>query len=296
MTNISKKVFYPNTTENLSSAQISEYGARNGKTTPVLQDRLNLCNNCGKKVFYLLFLFSLLVFVSGNFGQGGFLGVKKAFGYGGSSGSFRAPVQVPAPAIIVSPVPTPSLLISPQISPSLGGPASPGVSQGGQVLGVSTYRFTGKLGYGSKGDGVRELQKVLKDLKLYDGKIDGIFGKITLSSVKNFQAKNSLKQLGFLGPQTRALLNDYLSGGNLSSNGQVLGMSTIKFNRNLIQSSGGDDVTKLQNILAKLGFYTSMIDGDFGPKTKEAVKKFQAANALLSDGIVGPKTIEILNK
>ena len=242
--------------------------------------------NISKKVLYLLFLFSLLVFVSGNFGQGGFLGVKRAFGYGGSSGYSRAPVQVPAPVTIVSPVTTPDLPISPQISPSLGG----------QVLGVSTYRFTEKLGYGSKSDGVRELQKVLKDLKLYDGGIDGKFGNMTFSAVKNFQAKNGLNQVGFLGPQTRALLNDYLSGGNPSSNGQVLGMSTIKFSRNLSQSSRGDDVTKLQNILAKLGFYISMIDGDFGPKTKEAVRKFQAANVLLSDGIVGSKTIEILNK
>jgi len=32
------------------------------------------------------------------------------------------------------------------------------------------------------------------------------------------------------------------------------------------------------------------VDGDFGPKTEEAVKKFQKENGLTPDGIVGSKT------
>ena len=38
------------------------------------------------------------------------------------------------------------------------------------------------------------------------------------------------------------------------------------------------------------------IDGSFGPKTKEAVMKFQKDNGLVQDGIVGKKTIEALKK
>ena len=54
----------------------------------------------------------------------------------------------------------------------------------------------------------------------------------------------------------------------------------------------GTEVAYLQALLMcldyDLGSYGA--DGDFGKKTEEAVKKFQKANGLEVDGIVGPKT------
>ena len=37
-------------------------------------------------------------------------------------------------------------------------------------------------------------------------------------------------------------------------------------------------------------------DGIFGPKTKEALMKFQSDNGLEDDGIAGEETVKVLNK
>ena len=48
--------------------------------------------------------------------------------------------------------------------------------------------------------------------------------------------------------------------------------------------SKGDEVEDLQ------AYLKIKVDGDFGPKTEEAVKKFQRENGLTPDGVVGSKT------
>lgn len=52
----------------------------------------------------------------------------------------------------------------------------------------------------------------------------------------------------------------------------------------------GNDVKEVQTRLSQLGFYTSTIDGSFGPGTKTAVIKFQADAGLSQDGSCGPAT------
>lgn len=52
----------------------------------------------------------------------------------------------------------------------------------------------------------------------------------------------------------------------------------------------GDEVTKLQTALTKLGYYTGEVDGKFGSGTLKAVKAFQKAESLPVDGLAGAKT------
>jgi len=57
----------------------------------------------------------------------------------------------------------------------------------------------------------------------------------------------------------------------------------------------GNNVKKLQNALIELGYMEKgSADGQYGYKTYNAVKAFQKANGLSSDGVAGPKTLTVL--
>jgi peptidoglycan hydrolase-like protein with peptidoglycan-binding domain len=57
----------------------------------------------------------------------------------------------------------------------------------------------------------------------------------------------------------------------------------------IVKGHGHKDEVKM--VQSKVG---AKVDGDFGPKTEEAVKAWQAANGLTADGVVGPKTWEAM--
>jgi D-alanyl-D-alanine carboxypeptidase (penicillin-binding protein 5/6) len=56
------------------------------------------------------------------------------------------------------------------------------------------------------------------------------------------------------------------------------------------------DRKKIQGALKKAGFYQGTIDGKFGKGTQRAISKFQKANKLKSDGIIGASTYKALEK
>jgi len=53
---------------------------------------------------------------------------------------------------------------------------------------------------------------------------------------------------------------------------------------------------EIQEALKNAGYYTGIVDGKVGPKTKKAIEEFQKANGLKADGKVGPKTWALLSK
>jgi peptidoglycan hydrolase-like protein with peptidoglycan-binding domain len=48
-------------------------------------------------------------------------------------------------------------------------------------------------------------------------------------------------------------------------------------------------VIRLQGLLQRAG-YSVTVDGDFGPRTRDAVRSYQGRRGLVADGIVGPRT------
>lgn len=65
------------------------------------------------------------------------------------------------------------------------------------------------LEYGDEGSDVAILQQRLTDLKFYEGKIDGIYGKKTAEAVKRLQKAHGLKVDGIAGESTYKKLPDY---------------------------------------------------------------------------------------
>lgn len=55
-----------------------------------------------------------------------------------------------------------------------------------------------------------------------------------------------------------------------------------------------DKLAGVQQALGKLGFDAGKADGIDGPKTQDAVRKFQASAIIKIDGIAGPETRKAL--
>ncbi|MGC9526923.1 MAG: peptidoglycan-binding domain-containing protein [Limnospira sp.] len=56
----------------------------------------------------------------------------------------------------------------------------------------------------------------------------------------------------------------------------------------------GSEVTRVQNRLSELGYFSANTTGYFGDITQNAVIQFQRDNGLVQDGIVGPNTLAVL--
>ncbi len=76
----------------------------------------------------------------------------------------------------------------------------------------------------------------------------------------------------------------------LAAAGLTPGTILPSFTGTLRLGSRGEVVQRLQSTLAARGYASGAIDGIFGKMTRSAVLKYQAANNLGTDGIVGIKT------
>lgn len=135
---------------------------------------------------------------------------------------------------------------------------------------------------------VKQLQQRLKDLGYYSGDVDGQYGTGTQTAVTAFQAQHGLKADGVAGEQTLAIL--------YSESAQTFVPTPTPSATPAMLSAGssGDEVKALQSRLQQLGFYSGVLDGDYGKGTRAAVKLFQAQHGLDDDGIAGQKTLEML--
>jgi peptidoglycan hydrolase-like protein with peptidoglycan-binding domain len=127
---------------------------------------------------------------------------------------------------------------------------------------------------------IAALQVAMRAVGLYPHAVDGISGPWTQGAVRTFQSQHGLAVDGVAGPQTRRALG--------RRGKPKLGKRPMHIGQR------GWDVAALQFLLHERGFEPGGFDGGFGPNTRSAVRRFQAAARIGVDGIAGPATLGAL--
>jgi peptidoglycan hydrolase-like protein with peptidoglycan-binding domain len=148
------------------------------------------------------------------------------------------------------------------------------------VVGVAASALAAGSAPAAGTSDVAALQVALRAQGLYDGSVDGVAGPATARAIRGLQRRSRLTVDGVVGPQTRRAL------GRLGK--PALGRRVLRARRR------GWDVAEVQFLLAWHGFPSGTLDGDFGPRTEDAVRRFQRWASLAVDGQVGPATLAAL--
>ncbi|MEV2243011.1 peptidoglycan-binding protein [Streptomyces sp. NPDC049970] len=144
-----------------------------------------------------------------------------------------------------------------------------GSGSGSDALTFASYT-TQKTG--SAGAQVKAVQTLLNQQGYEAGAVDGAFGSATKGAVQAFQTARGLSADGVVGAKTWTAL---LSAGTTPT---------------LAKGGSGDAVKRLQRALTAALGRTVSVDGTFGTATDTAVRGYQSARGLSSDGSVGPDT------
>ncbi len=131
------------------------------------------------------------------------------------------------------------------------------------------------LRYGDHDDRVITVQERLSELGYYTGKISGSFLEGTRSAVRRFQEEYGLNVTGEVDGETEALL----------MNAEY---------RSLKNGDNGEDVTRLQERLQELGYFSQKTTDKYRAITAKAVKAFQEHNGLEATGTADVETQRLL--
>jgi peptidoglycan hydrolase-like protein with peptidoglycan-binding domain len=127
---------------------------------------------------------------------------------------------------------------------------------------------------------VRTVQNRLRQLHYYDGPADGVWGRDTQAAVERFQQSRGLpvgqvdrSTVAAMGLDPRAFRTD------TAANGVPLDPAVVR---------------GVQRRLRQVGFYHGSADGMWGPRTQEAVERFQRSRGLEPTGDLNPMTASAL--
>ncbi len=159
---------------------------------------------------------------------------------------------------------------------------------------------------GTESADAKTVQRRLRDLGYYTGKLDGVFGKASVDALKRFQSANGLTADGVAGKTTYNILFSYdaVTAAEAEATPTPEPTATAEPTEaptvaavvwtTLRQGSAGQEVMQLQEALIELGYLSGTADGNYGKQTAAAVKAFQKANGLTVDGAAGEETQKLL--
>jgi peptidoglycan hydrolase-like protein with peptidoglycan-binding domain len=130
---------------------------------------------------------------------------------------------------------------------------------------------------GAVGSAVRRLQRALRRTPNLGLALDGVFGALAETAVRDFQRQAGLAADGIVGPHTWQALPD---GAPMPT---------------LWEGAKGNVVVSLQQVLTngaagQWGVTPQGVDGVFGPHTLASVRAFQEWGNVATDGVVGDQT------
>ena len=167
--------------------------------------------------------------------------------------------------------------------------------------------FSTNLSLGSWGNGVKDLQRALRDVGFYERVIHGVFDDNVEEAVFAFQKKNfivrDLEELGagIFGPRTRSALSKELFDREIQKRVQEA-WEDFQFEDDLMRGKKNAAVLRLQQMLVQKEFMLVTPTGYFGPKTEAALTAFQIARGIVAHenargaGKMGAQTRAVLNE
>jgi peptidoglycan hydrolase-like protein with peptidoglycan-binding domain len=154
-------------------------------------------------------------------------------------------------------------------------------------------------------DQISQVQKLLKDKKLYDGEATGKYDEATRTGIKSFQKDNGLKETGTLNRATLekfgveltdaqkaipASPNSYASTDDKSKSESK--PSAKSSSTKTIFRATTDQVKAAQKMLKDKSMYSGEQTGKLDDATRDGLKKFQDANGLKVTGTLNQATLE----
>jgi peptidoglycan hydrolase-like protein with peptidoglycan-binding domain len=136
---------------------------------------------------------------------------------------------------------------------------------------------------------VQVVQEHLRNLGVYSGRVDGVWGTDSQAALAQFQRTRGLQETGTLNAATVATLG--LNPAELLAAQPGAAPAAAPGAAGTLSPAS---VRTVQGRLRQLGFYNGAVDGVWGANTQTAIQKFQQGRGLQATGQLNPATIGAL--